>query len=79
MAAGEHSVDERKLQLQLDIIRVTYRAEAKRLPPDALRALRVRATAILDRLERDGNGDPRLAEEIAAVRTELARDDTSEP
>jgi hypothetical protein len=68
-------VDERKLKLQLDIVRVTYRAEARRLPPDALRALRLRAHAILDRLEADGHVDPRLLDEIAAVRTELAHDE----
>ena len=68
-------MDERKLKLQLDIVRVTYRAEARRLPPDALRALRLRAFAILDRLEADGHVDPRLLDDIAAVRAELARDE----
>ncbi len=68
-------MDERKLKLQLDIVRVTYRAEARRLPPDALRALRLRAYAILDRLEADGHVDPKLSDEIAAVRTELAGDE----
>jgi hypothetical protein len=68
-------VDERKLRLQLDIIRVTYRAESKRLSADALRALRLRASAILDRLEQDGHRDPRLLDAVAAVRAELARED----
>ena len=64
-------MDDRKLLLQLKIILVTYRAESRRLPREALHALRLRAAEIIDRLEQEANGDARLIEEIAKVRAEI--------
>jgi hypothetical protein len=63
-------VDEDKLQMQLHIIRVTYRAESRRLRPDALHAVRLRALEILDRLEREADGDS-ARRQIAEVRAEI--------
>ncbi len=68
-------MDEQKLRMQLQIIRVTYRAESKRLPADALHSLRLRAAVILERIEAEANGDARLLGEVAAIREEIGPED----
>ena len=67
-------MNQEKLQMQLQIIRVTYRAESRRLPADALHALRLRASEILDRLESEANGDVRVLDQIASLRKEIGAD-----
>jgi hypothetical protein len=64
-------VDSKRARQQLEIIRVTVTAEARRMPPDAMRAMRLRASEILNELELAAAGDAELLGDIAATRSEI--------
>ncbi|HEX2193380.1 MAG TPA: hypothetical protein VHK63_00190 [Candidatus Limnocylindria bacterium] len=64
-------MDDRQIRLQLEIIRVTYRAEAARLDPRALADVQARSNEILDRIEALVAGDGHLRDEVRAVRREI--------
>jgi hypothetical protein len=70
---GELTVDGDQARLQLKIIRITVRAEARRVQAANLEVVQLRAHEILDRLEAQAVGDPELLSEIDATRREVGR------
>jgi hypothetical protein len=65
-------VDDRKIALQIRLVRATYRTAAQ-LPPDVLHRFRKRALALLDRID-DANTPEHLRAELAEVRREIGGD-----
>lgn len=61
--------DEKRITWQLELIRLVYRAEARRLNEDGLQVVRERGFRLLDQLEDGADAD--LQQRIAAVRQEL--------
>lgn len=64
-------MDLRQTRQQLDLVRFVVRHEASRLTPVDMAVVRARAHAILAGLEQKANGDPKLLDEIRAVREEI--------
>lgn len=66
-------MDARRVEFQIRVVRVTYRAQAPILPPNVLQRFRERALALLDGLE--GETMPEhLRTELADVRREVRGD-----
>jgi hypothetical protein len=71
---GDECVDDRRVQLQIDVIRVTYRIERRRRDSATMRAFRERARSILDELESEGVATPELQASLERARGELNGD-----
>lgn len=59
------------MQLQIAVVRVTYRIERRRRDSAIMEAFRDRARAILDRLEPEVRGKPELQASLTQARGEL--------
>jgi hypothetical protein len=68
-------VDDRRVQLQIEVIRVTYRIERRRRDSPTMQAFRERARSILDELESETRADPDLHASLAQARHELDGDE----
>ena len=68
-------MDDRRVQLQIEVIRVTYRIEARRRDSPTMQAFRERARSILDDLESETRARPNLHAEVAQARRELDGDE----
>ena len=68
-------MDDRRVQLQIDVIRVTYRIERLRRDSPTMQAFRERARSILDELESEARANPELAASLARARSELDGDE----
>ena len=71
---GDESVDDRRVQLQIEVIRVTYRIERRRRDSPTMAAFRERARSILDELESEVRATPELQASLAQARGELDGD-----
>jgi len=67
-------VDDRRVQLQIEVIRVTYRIERRRRDSPTMEAFRERARSILDELELTTRARPALHAGVAQARRELDGD-----
>jgi hypothetical protein len=72
---GDEGVDDRRVQLQIDVIRVTFRIERRRRDSPTMEAFRERAHSILDELETETRDRPDLHARVAQARRELDRDE----
>ena len=63
------------MQLQIDVIRVTYRIEQRRRDSPTMQAFRERARSILDELEPATRAHPDLHANLAEARRELDGDE----
>jgi hypothetical protein len=68
---GDECVDDRRVQLQIEVVRVTYRIERRRRDSPTMQAFRERARSILDELEPATRGHPGLLANLAEARREL--------
>ena len=68
-------MDDRRVQLQIEVIRVTYRIERRRRDAPTMQAFRDRARLILDELESSTRAHPDLHATLAEARRELDGDD----
>ncbi len=66
-------MDRRQIELQIRIIRVTYRGEVRRHGSDAMHEFRARATELLRKVEPAAE-EPDLVEAISALRHEIGLD-----
>ena len=69
------SVDDRRVQLQIEVIRVTYRIERRRRDSQIMQAFRERARSILDELELETRARPDLHAGVSQARRELDEDE----
>ncbi len=67
-------MDDRRVELQIDVIRVTYRIERLRRDSPTMQAFRERARSILDGLESEARDKPELQAKLALARGELDGD-----
>jgi hypothetical protein len=67
-------VDDRRVQLQIEVIRVTYRIERRRRDSPTMEAFRERARTILDQLELTTRARPALHAGVEQARRELDGD-----
>lgn len=74
---GEECVDDRRVRLQIELIRVTYRIERRRRDSPTMEAFRERARSILDELEAETRARPDLHARLAQARRELEGDEAS--
>jgi hypothetical protein len=74
-AAWGTSVDDRRVQLQIEVIRVTYRIERRRRDSRIMQAFRERARSILDELELETRARPALHAGVSQARRELNGDE----
>lgn len=65
-------MDRRHVELQIRAVVVTFRAEQRRRDARTMQAFVVRATAILDGIEAEGQAYPDLAARLLEARQELA-------
>jgi hypothetical protein len=72
---GDECVDDRRVQLQIDVIRVTYRIERLRRDSPTMQAFRERARSILDELEPQARARPELQASLTRARRELQADE----
>lgn len=70
-------VDDRRVQLQIELIRLTYRIERRRRDSPTMEAFRERARSILDELESETRARPHLHARVAQARRELEGDEAS--
>jgi hypothetical protein len=64
-------VDERRVELQMRIILVSYRIEQRRRSSEVMIRFRQRAEEIMSRLEASAQGNPAALARIAEARREL--------
>jgi hypothetical protein len=62
------------VELQIEVVRVTYRIERRRRDSPTMQAFRERARSILDELESRARGKPELQASLAQARGELDED-----
>ena len=67
-------MDDRRVELQIEVVRVTYRVERTRRDSPTMEAFRERARSILDELESRARGKPELQASLARARGELDED-----
>ena len=67
-------MDDRRVQLQIEVIRVTYRIERRRRDSPTMEAFRERARSILADLEQETRAKPALQASLARARDELDGD-----
>ena len=67
-------MDQRRIELQIRIILVTYRGESRRLSSDTMVAFRDEGLRLLEGLGDDVRRYPELGAMHAAAREELSRD-----
>jgi hypothetical protein len=72
---GDECVDDLRVQLQIEVIRVTYRIERRRRDSPTMEAFRERARSILDELESEARKKPMLQASLARARGELDGDE----
>jgi uncharacterized protein (DUF2461 family) len=72
-------VDERRVQFQIEVIRVTYRIERRRRDSPTMEAFRDRARTILHELEPQAIAHPQLRERLSVARRELDEDEGGQP
>jgi hypothetical protein len=67
------------VQLQIEVVRVTYRIERRRRDSTTMEAFRERARSILDELESEARATPELQASLAQARGELDGDEEPPP
>jgi vacuolar-type H+-ATPase subunit E/Vma4 len=67
------------VQLQIEVVRVTYRIERRRRDSATMEAFRERARSILDELASEAEGKPELQASLAQARGELDGDEGEPP
>ena len=67
-------MDDRRVQLQIEVIRVTYRIERRRRDSLTMEAFRERARSILSEIEPETRAKPALEASLARARGELDED-----
>jgi hypothetical protein len=67
-------VDRRRVLLQIEVVRVTYRIERRRRDSATMLAFRDRARSILDELASEAKSQPDLRASLAEARRELDED-----
>ena len=72
-------MDDRRVQLQIDVIQVTYRIERRRRDSPTMKAFRERARSILDELEPATRAHSGLRASLAEARRELDGDEADTP
>ena len=72
---GDKRVDDRRVRLQIEVIRVTYRIERRRRDSPTMEAFRERARSILLELEPETRDRPDLQASLAQARGELDEDE----
>ena len=70
-------MDDRRVRLQIEVVRVTYRIERRRRDSSTMEAFRERARMILDELESAARAKPELQASLTQARDELDGDDPS--
>lgn len=68
-------MDDRRVQLQIEVIRVMYRIERRRRDSPTMEAFRERARSILDELELNTRARPALHAGVVQARRELDGED----
>ena len=68
-------MDDRRVQLQIEVVRVTLRIERRRRDSPTMEAFRERARSILDELESEVGLRPELQAILAQARRELDGDE----